>query len=377
MTTTPAAIPKTVSAAHAPEAGLPAGRMVSLDAFRGFTMICMFSTGFGLLYFLDHPVAGPFARQFQHEKWHGMTFWDLIQPFFMFIVGAVMPLSFARRWQAGESWRQSLGHVLKRCGLLICCGLVARSIQAGRPVLDLINVLAQLSFTYLAAFLVLRRSWKVQAAAAGGLLAAHWALYQFVRMPGASGPWEADANIGWYLDQLVLGKNWGKQYAYATINCVSSAANTIFGVMAGQLLTGPLPAARKIRILLVAGAAGVAAGLLLDPFVPIIKKIWTLSFAVYSGGFTLLALCLFYWLCDVKKWTRWARVLVIVGTNSIFIYLFYEILHRWLNQTALVFTGWAVNAWGPWGQLLNAWAVILFHIYVCWWLYQRRIFFKL
>ncbi|MFB3828182.1 MAG: acyltransferase family protein [Bryobacteraceae bacterium] len=363
----------------APAAGaLPltgTGRAYSIDAFRGFTMICMFATGFGLLNFIDHPVIGPVARQFTHRDWQGMNAWDLVQPFFMFIVGTVMPISFGRRWAAGENWGRSLAHVLRRCALLIGFGLFARSVQANEPVLDLINVLAQVAFTYLVAFLVLRKSWKIQGAVAFALLAAHWALFQFATAPGVQGPWVKDANIGWYLDGLVLGKHW--RGSYATINCLSSASATIFGVMAGQLLVSALPVARKLRILAVTGVAGIALGLALDPFIPIIKKIWTASFAIYSTGFTLLALLLFYWVCDVKGKRAWAKVFVIVGANSIFIYVFHEVMHRWLERTALVFTSWSVDWWGAPGKLLTAWVVILFEIYICYWLYRRKIFFKL
>lgn len=337
-------------------------------------MVCLVAEGFGLLYFLESPI-GRLAEQFTHRQWHGMNAWDLVQPFFMFIVGAVMPVSFARRWAAGETWWQSLRHVARRSALLIIFGLVARSIQAEKPVLDLINVLAQIAFTYFVAFLVLRKSWQVQAATAFGLLAAHWALYQFARAPGVAGPWVQDANIGWYLDGAILGKNWSG--SYATINCVSSAANTIFGVMAGALLVGSLPASRKVRILALAGLGAIAIGLALDPVIPIIKKIWTASFAIYSTGFTLLGLLLFYWLCDVKKRIGWSRVFLIVGSNSIFIYLFHEILHGWLEETGQVFSGWAIRLSDAGGHLLNAWLVILFQIYICYWLYKHKIFFRL
>lgn len=352
-----------------------AARLFSLDAFRGFTMVCMVGEGFGLLNLRTYPFIAPVAAQFTHQPWHGMNFWDLIQPFFMFIVGVVMPLSFERRWAAGEIWTTSLRHVLRRSALLIFWGLVARSIGAGRPIVDLINVLAQIAFTYLVAFLVLRRSWRFQAAVAFGLLAGHWALYQFATAPGVTGPWIRDANIGWYLDRVLLGKNWGG--SYATINCISSAANTIFGVMAGRLLVSSLPASRIMRILAATGVAGIALGLALDPFIPIIKKTWTASFAIYSTGFTLLALLLFYWICDVRKSQRWATLFAIVGANSIFIYLFHEILHRWLNQTALVFTRWVVDQSESWGKALTALVVISFEIYVCVWLHRRRIYFKL
>jgi predicted acyltransferase len=372
MSTLAAPLSQPRSATESTQGG---GRLYSVDAFRGFTMLCMFSMGFGLLFYRDHPIIGPVAHQFEHEAWEGMRFWDLIQPFFMFIVGVVMPVSFGRRWAAGESWSQSLRHVLRRSALLILFGLLARSISAGRPVLDLINVLAQLSFTYFVAFLVLRKDWRVQGAVAMGFLAFHWAIYQFASAPGVEGPWARDANIGWYLDRAILGKNWGG--SYATINFLSSAANTIFGVMAGSLLLSTATHSRKMAVLAGTGLAGIAAGLALSPWIPIIKKIWTASFALYSTGFTLLALLLFYWICEVRGRQAWAKVFVIVGANSIFIYLFYEILGRWMRETAKVFTGWAIDAWGAPGQVMTVWLVILFQVYVCYWLYRRKIFFKL
>jgi predicted acyltransferase len=355
-------------------------RLFSLDAFRGFTMIWMFSMAFGLHHIKDQTLLGiPLSgleRQFTHADWHGMYAWDLIQPFFMFIVGVAMPFSIAKRRKEGADKRAELLHVLKRCALLLLLGTMARSISAGKPTFDVINVLGQLSFTYLAAYLVLDRGWKVQALAAAGLLAAHTAFYLSVSAPGVTGPWDKNANIGWWLDGAVLGKHWGG--GYATINCVSSAANTIFGVMAGFWLLSGKPAGVLLRRFVILGVAGIAAGLAMDLAVPSIKKIWTASFAVYSTGYTLLALALFYWVLDVKMWRgKWVNPLIWVGMNSIFIYLFHEILYRWLRQTGLVFTGWAVNWWGAWGQALNECAVVAFQIYVCRWLYQRRIFFKL
>ncbi|MBM3782990.1 MAG: hypothetical protein FJW30_01455 [Acidobacteria bacterium] len=340
-------------------------RLTSLDAFRGFTMIWMFSQSFGIHLFKDHPMVGWLATQFTHHEWHGYYAWDMIQPFFMFIVGVAMPYAFEARPN------QPLAHVLKRCALLILLGLFARSIRGNKPVLDLINVLAQIAFTYFAAFLVLRRSMKVQALTALGLLAFHTALFVLNQPAGADSPWVRNNNFGQGFDMWLLGKSWGG--SYATINCVSSAANTIFGVMAGFLLkTNPAP----IRILLVAGAAALASGLALDPFVPAIKKIWTASFALISTGWTLWVLAGFYWLCEIRQSTGWAKLGVIVGANSIFIYVFHEVMEKWLNQSARVFLGWSVDLLGPFGEMLIIWAVVAFQIYVCWWLYQRRVFFK-
>ena len=339
----------------------PAARLLSIDAFRGFTMICMIGEGFG--------ITGPLAPQFQHVAWNmalpqDLHFWDLIQPFFMFIVGTVMPGSFSRRWAAGESWNRTFIQVLRRAAILILLGLFARSMQADRPVLDLINVLAQIAFTYTIAFLLLKQPWKIQGLAALALLALHWAIYQFASAPGVVGPWVKDANIGWYLDRLILHKNWSG--SYATLNCLSSAANTIFGMMAGELLMSSLPLARKLRVLALTGIVGVGIGLALSPVIPLNKKIWTASFALYSTGATLLALLLFYWIFDVRAKHKWSTLFVIVGANSIFIYIFHEVLHRAMSHVA---RGIAPM---PWASLL----VTAFEISVCYLLYRRKIFLK-
>ena len=344
-------------------------------------MIFMLGEGFGLSYFSHSGgFIGALAVQFQHVDWNisiprDLHFWDLIQPFFMFIVGLVMPISFNKRWTGGETWGHSLRHVLRRSALLILFGLIARSIQHNKPFLDLINVLAQIGFTYLVAFLLLRVRWTMQGAVALGLLAIHWAIYQFGAGPGVIGPWVKDANMGWYLDRLILHQNWDG--SYATINCLSSAANTIFGVMAGELLISALPSAKKLRVLAVAGVLGTVSGCALSAVIPLNKKIWTASFTLYSAGMTFLALLLFHWIFDVKGKRKWAVPFVIVGANSIFIYLFHEILHRWLGQTATVFLGWSIDLWGPGGKALRTLAVISFELYVCVWLYRRKIFFKI
>jgi predicted acyltransferase len=338
-------------------------RVAALDAFRGFTMICMVSSGFGLLQLKDVAWIAPIAHQFDHEPWEGLRFWDLIQPFFMFIVGAVMPWSFERRWQRGETWNQSARHVARRSGLLIVWGLVARSIRAGRPILDLINVLAQIAFTYPVAFLTLNRGIPVQLGVAFALLAVHTIAYV-----AYGNPWTIGENLGESLDRAVLGKNWGGHYA--TINCVSSAANTLFGVVAGELIRRGEP--RKLAAL---GGVLLTAGLALSPWIPIIKKIWTASFALTSGGITVLVLLLFWWLFEERRWS--VPVLGLVGANSIFIYLFHEILGPWLTQTAKVFTGWGTSYWPAPLLAFNDLVVVIFQIWVCVWLYRRQIFFKL
>jgi predicted acyltransferase len=226
------------------------------------------------------------------------------------------------------------------------------------------------------AFLVLDKGWRAQAATAAGLLGVHWAAYVFLTgdvlgVPEITGPWDKNANLGWWLDGVILGKHWGG--GYATINCVSSAANTIFGVMAGAWLRLHRD---SIRPFLIWGAAGIVAGLLLDPLVPINKKIWTASFALISTGITLWTLALFIWLYDIRRGAR-PLSFAVVGMNSIFIYLFHEILHRPLWWGAMLALGWAIAPLGGWGKLLLECGLVALQIAVCWWLYGRKIFLKI
>ena len=129
------------------------GRLESLDAFRGFTMILLVSGGFGLQYLKSYPYVDFFVRQLSHYPWHGMYFWDLIQPFFMFIVGVAMPFSFAKRWDRGETWNQTFLHVIRRSMILFFLGVILHCSYSNKLVWELWNVLTQLAFTYFIAFL--------------------------------------------------------------------------------------------------------------------------------------------------------------------------------------------------------------------------------
>lgn len=154
----------------------PAGRLRSLDVFRGFTMFLLVAEATGLYELLVSPAFGgtvvqAIGAQFHHHPWNGLRFWDLIQPFFMFIVGVAMPFSYGRRWDEGATWTATFRHALKRSFLLLLFGWALYCIGPGRLTFELWNVLAQLSFTCLVAFLMMRRSAPTQIAFSIGLLA--------------------------------------------------------------------------------------------------------------------------------------------------------------------------------------------------------------
>lgn len=374
-----------------------AGRAPWLDAFRGFVMFCLISRGFGFgrLKSPDGAFdwAVPIARQLEHVEWVGVTPWDMIQPLFMFVVGVAMPFAFAKRAAAGESWGRNLLHVLKRCGLLLLWAHLAMSISSGRPQLEFINVLNQIAFTYLIAFFVLGRGWRVQAATAVGLLVAYWAAFQFLRPAGVTGAWaKGDVNFGAWLDKAVIGRNWSG--GYVTVNFVTSAANVIAGVMAGELVRAALPLRRKVITFAVGGVALIAAGYALSPWVPVVKRIWTPSFALVSTGWSLLVLLAFFAIHRAWRSVPWT-LFIVVGANCIFLYLANIILGSKLRDAALTYTRWLIpDAPKPgqpalsslqlrlaypeqWRMFVTDWCVLGILVAVAWWMYRRKIFIKL
>ncbi len=369
------------SAEHDPGPG-PVGRLLSLDVFRGFTMFLLVAEATGLYELLVDPAfGGPVVRaigtQFHHHPWNGLRFWDLIQPFFMFIVGVAMPFSYGKRWDEGATWAATLRHALKRSFLLLLFGWALYCIGPGRLTFELWNVLAQLSFTCLVAFLVMRRSAPAQIALSLGLLALTEVLYRAWAVPGFGQPFVADHNFGSWLDMALMGKL--SEGHWVAFNAVPTAAHTIWGVLAGLLLRSRRSSGRKIATLAAAGLVLGIAGYALDPVTPIVKRIATSTFVLASGGWCLLALAFAFWLIDVVKARPGWKFLAIVGMNPLFIYLFTETGGAsWFRAIARPFTEAAFGGPGaPAAALATSLAVWAMLWGLCYALYRRRIFVRI
>ncbi len=365
-----------VSRTAAPPAGQ---RLVSLDAYRGFTMLAMISAGLGMAHLANDPTWGWLADQLEHRDWIGCTAWDLIQPSFMFIVGAAMPFAFARRRQEGQSWLRQFGHAVKRSLLLIAIGIFLDSyhdglVRNGAVHVQFIRVLQQIAIGYFLAFLVLHRGPVVQALTAGLILVAHAAAFWIYGTAGGCWPWEQDYNLGTQVDRLLhLPLSTG---GYATINALSATATILFGVLAGELLRSSWPARKKLIALGAAGLGGILLGLLLSPFVPLVKRIWTSSFTVFAAGWTCLMLLAFYALIDVLKYRRWAFPLVVVGMNSIAVYVVAGVFGSNIRRAWTAFLAEPFAAIPTAAPVILAALVVLTEWGFCYWLYRHRIFFK-
>lgn len=358
-------------------------RVTSVDFFRGFTMFLLAGEA-SLLYehlnALDNGVIQFIGNQLSHHEWHGLHFWDLIQPFFMFIVGVAIPFAVANRERKGASRQTITRHAFKRSFLLLFLGWALYVIQAGHLVFRFQNVLAQLSVTYIVAFLIMKKSFRFQLIFTLVILLLIDLAYRFFPVDGFNNPWVNFENLGAWVNNKIEGVE--KASEWATLNFVSTTAHTVWGVLCGKLLMSERSANKKIQFLTIAGVAALIVGYSLDllHITPIIKKIATSSFVFASGGWTILALCFSYWLIDVKKlFPNGTWFFIIVGMNSIFIYVFFEIggarlfdkivypfvamLFSWRGEMTVSI----ITSVGVWSAM---W-------YLCYWLYKNKIFIKI
>ena len=362
------------SGAAATPAKTAQARYLALDAYRGFIMLVLVSGGFGLAALARrNPAFIGIANQFDHRDWEWISFWDLIQPAFMFMVGVAMPFALARRMELGASQRQLFWHVAARSFRLILMSQILMSIDRGRLYFQLINVLAQIGITYFLCFLIMKLRFRWQAVIAALLLIGHWAL--FVAFPGTEGPFMSKTtNIGAVIDIYFFGAI-NPDY-WTNINFITSTVTTLFGVWTGQLLASPRSHSERMRILAICAAASLVLGLAIHPWNPIIKRICTTSFTIYSTGWVLLMLLVFYWAVEVKGYRRWTFPLVVAGANSIFLYSVEQLLRGGLDRAVGIFT-FRFEWLGIFAPVAQACAVLLVMWYLCYWLYQRKIFFKL
>lgn len=357
-------------------------RLLSLDVMRGVIMVLLALESTGLYEHLYENTDGTFLHgfflQFFHHPWHGLRFWDLIQPAFMFMAGTAMAYSVTRQWQRGVTWAQSFRKILKRCALLFFFGVLDYAVRPGGLSFELWDVLTQLSFTTLVAFLIFRWPVPAQIATCVALLVLTEVFYRFTNVPGFNQPFTDQHNFGNYVDLLLMNKI--NRDGWVAINCIPTAVHTIAGALVGKLL---LEGRDKIRPLLFWGSICLIAGYGLDMagITPIIKRIATSSFTLASLGWCLLALAAFYSWIDVHNHRKHWQFFTIVGMNSLFIYLFFEIVgSRWFNGYVAAITNGLMQMAGTPPALMNivtSLCIFALEWYLCYFLYKHKIFIKL
>jgi predicted acyltransferase len=405
MTTAQAA----VSPLAARDAHPPAPRLLSIDVFRGLLVAGMvLVTNPGTYDFIYWPL--------KHADWNGSTPTDMIFPSFLFVVGVSMTFSFATRRVRGETAVGAAVHVVRRSVVLILLGLFLNCFDLlSLPHLRIPGVLQRIGLCYLCGgLLYLSLSGKRATHRVTTLIAAivllpafYWVLQTQVPVPGyGAGHLDQAGTLSAYVDRAVFttkhlwawggpGQVWDPEGLLSTMPAI---ANLLLGVLAGEWLRNTARSVAKRRVLwmVAIGAVMMLTAVTLNPLIPINKKIWTPSFMLLSGGFSLLALAVLHVLIDRKSengepsW-RWATMpAVVFGSNAILAFSLANIISPLLGLIRIhqasggvigvpgLFFKWFHQFLNPWNASL-AYAVlfVLVNLAILWPLYQRRIFLRL
>jgi predicted acyltransferase len=362
-----------------------AGRLISLDAFRGLTiflMVVVNSSGPAVYY------------QFHHAQWNGWTVADTVFPSFLWIVGVAITLSIGKRLAFGTPRTSLLLRVIRRSAILYLCGLFIYLF----PDFDfshmrITGVLQRIAICYLVgACIYIYSGTKAQIVLTAGLLAAYWAAIMFVPVPGfGAGNLSLQGNLAHYFDRMVLGNhNWVVTQTWdpeGLLSTLPAIATTLLGVLAGHILKSKRPLAERCLWLFAAGFALTLVGSVWSLWLPINKNLWTSSFTLFMAGLDSLILAGLLYLIDGIGYRRWAQPFIILGMNAIAVYLVSELVPLVLivafsklsaGQVSLEGSADGVS-WMPASllQLLYALVFALSMYAFAWFLYRRKWFLRL
>ena len=365
--------------------GKTAGRVMSIDALRGFDMFWIIGGGpiFASLHnVFDSPATAQIRTQLTHVKWTGFRFEDLIMPLFLFIVGAVMPFSFNKRLDAGHGKTRLYLHILKRTVILFVLGMIAQGhlLEYDLSKLHIFsNTLQAIAAGYLiAAIIMLNLGIRWQIAVTGILLLLFWALMMLIPVPGhGAGVLTPDGNLAIYIDRVIFGSFIdGTDPPYTWIlSSITFGCSVMLGVMAGHILRSDKVGIRKVLWLLAAGGVCIVLGLAWNLCFPIIKHLWTSSFVLFSGGLCFMLLALFYLLIDVLGFKIWAFGFIVIGMNAIAVYMAVHIVN--FRNIGGFFVEGLEKYTGNWYLFIHSLAGFAIVWLILWWMYRKKSFIKI
>ena len=389
----------------------PAGRLKSLDAYRGFVMLLMMAEvlHFDRLQesFPDSIFWGFLAYHQSHVEWAGCSLHDLIQPSFSFLVGVALPYSIISRQLKGQSSGIQFAHALRRSLILILLGIFLRSTHREHTNFTFEDTLTQIGLGYPFLFLLGNTRPRTQWIALAAVLIGYWLLFVLYPAPGPEFAYPAvgvaadwpfhyegimahfnkNSNVAWAFDTWFLNLfpreklflyNGG---GYATLSFIPTLGTMLLGLLAGQWLREGLTPPLLLRRFIVAGVIGLLAGGLLHwtGICPVVKRIWTPAWVLFSGGWCFILLALFYGIIDVWKKQRWAFPLVVIGMNSIAIYCLVHLIEHFIIDTLYIHLGH--QPFQVFGQayeiLLIGLSTLLAFWLLLWWMYRRKLFIRI
>jgi len=389
-------------------ANQPAPRLASIDAYRGLVMLLMMAEVLAIGKIAAALPDSAFWKflhtQQSHVEWTGMVLHDLIQPSFSFLVGVALPFGLAARIKRGQSLGAILGHAAWRSLLLIALGVWLRSIGRPQTYYTFEDTLSQIGLGYFFLCLLGLRSVRVQWIAFAIICVGYWAAFALHPLPGPDFDWKAagvpadwpdhaqgfaahwnkNTNLAWDFDRWFLNlfprveafKN--NRGGYATLSFIPTLATMILGLIAGGWLKSDASPRLNLSRFCIAGATGLALGLALHwlGVCPIVKRIWTPSWVLFSGGWCFLFLAAFYAVIDVRNLRRWAFPLMVVGMNSIAAYCIAHLFEKYFIETLNIHFGRVFPYFAPYDPFVRGALALLIFWLILFWMYRRKIFLK-
>jgi predicted acyltransferase len=332
---------------------------------------------------------------------------DMIQPSFSFLVGVALPFSIGNRRARGQSAEAVTGHAFFRAFLLIALGIFLRSYYGHTQTnFGFEDTLSQIGLGFGFLYLLALRSVKVQWIALVVILVGYWLAFALWPLPGPDFDWSrtgvtpdfagnatgfaahwnkntnpASAFDHWFLNLFPREKPFVfNEGGYATLSFIPTLGTMILGLIAGEILRSERPAWAKVRWFLIAGVVGLAVGWTLGAvgICPVVKRIWTPSWVLFSGGWCFLGLATFYMLIDVQGWRRWAFPLVVIGMNSIAAYVINYLSSGFLRDSLKIHLGRVIEAFGPvYAPLAQGVGVVILLWLILYWMWRKKIFLRI
>ena len=391
---------------------LPQNRVASVDVYRGFVMLLMMAE---VLSLQDVAKALPNSTFWQfigfnqsHVPWTWLSLHDMIQPSFTFLVGVVLPYSIASRKNKGASFGNILGHTIKRSFILIFLGIFLRSMHSEQTYWTFEDTLTQIGLGYTFLVLISLYSQRVQIGMLVFILGAYWLAFALYPLPGAdfnytaagvtanwehnlsgfAAHWNKNTNFAWAFDQWFMNLfprenpflfNSG---GYSTLSFIPTLGTMVLGLLAGNILNSSVTARKKLNSFVMYGAALILLGIILHfaGINPIVKRIWTPAWTIFSGGICFLFLAMFYGLIDMKDRKKGTFFLMVIGVNSIAAYVIADGgMRNVINDSLFIHLGKNFDQiLGPaYATLISGGLVLFFEWLILYWMFKKKLFIKI